>query len=145
MNSPMLKLRAEDQADIQVLSAILQDAIAPVCDIAYNAAEKVFMLVVHRFCWDEPPETIEEMQNYCFERICCALEIRGVEAVQRHGINQEDTAQMLDLLTIILDGENLDFIFAGGAELKLKLKDWILRLEDFGEAWPTTHRPSHIA
>ena len=52
---------------------------------------------------------------------------------------------MLDLLTILLEDGCLRIIFAGGAQLRLKLGNWQLRIEDFGEPWPTVHQPHHPA
>ena len=141
MTEPPLKLRAQDADDIQVIAAVLQDAIAPVCDMIYKADEKTFIMVVHRFRWDN--EEVKTQDN-CFERICCALEVEGVEAVKRHGFEHAECDRMLDLLTITLEENALQFIFAGGAQLKLSLGPWRLRIEDFGESWPTPHQPCHV-
>ncbi len=137
MDTQPLKLRAQDAEDVQVVATVLQDAIAPVCDMMYDAAAKNFVMVVHRFRWDASPG------EACFERVCCALDVRGVEAVQRQGFEQSDHARMLDLLTLVLENGCLHLVFAGGVRLKLKLADWRLQLEDFGEPWPTQHQPCH--
>lgn len=144
MKSEPLKLWAQDAEDIQIISAVLQDAIAPVCDMLYRPSEKNFVMVVHRFCWDCPRESGRKLDEPSFERVCCALDIRGVEAVRLHGFSQEEQGAMLDLLTINLEKDSLQLIFAGEARLKLKLSNWNLRLEDFGEPWPTTYLPSHV-
>ncbi len=146
MNSQPLKLKAQDAEDIQVIATVLQDAIAPVCDMLYNAIEKNFIMVVHRFRWDcvdEKPNLTSE--SHCFERICCALDMDGVESVQRQGFEQTEVNRMLDLLTIVQEAEELQLIFAGGARLRLKLSNWRLKLEDFGEPWPTQRQPCHTA
>lgn len=49
MTKPLLKLLAKDEQDLQVMAAVLQDAIVPVSDIAFKEAEKDFVMVVHRF------------------------------------------------------------------------------------------------
>jgi hypothetical protein len=139
----LLKLRAEDGEDMDIISAVLQDAIAPLCDMTYQEPEKTFIMVVHRFCWGEDEKDITEKEEKAFERIRCALTITGVTAVQIHGVNQKDTGQILDLLAVLLQDNNLQFIFAGEARIKLTLADWKLKLEDFGDPWPTTHRPCH--
>jgi len=146
-----LKLLAQDADDIQVMAAVLQDAIAPVCDMTYRASEKGFVMVVQRFCWDvappaeadAAPPANDEAPLCVFERINCALDIEGVEAVQFSGINPNDPAAMLDLLTLSVEDGFLQFVFAGGGKLRLKLADWRVRLRDFGESWPTTHCPRH--
>lgn len=143
MTDGPLKLRAEDAADIEVLAAVLQDAIAPVCDMSFRPAEKSFVMVVHRFCWDCVQAEPSSEANGCYQRICCALDVQGVESVQFVGFDPGDPALMLDLLTIMLQDGYLHMVFAGGAGLRLKLDGWKARIEDFGESWPTTHLPCH--
>ena len=144
MSETPLRLSARDAEDLQVIAAILQDAIAPHCDMLYRPAEKSFVMVVHRFCWDDVEEAEAETPP-CFERVHCALEIEGVEGVQQHGFDHAKDCGMLDLLTIMLEKGSLHIIFAGGAQLRLKLGNWRLRIEDFGEPWPTVRQPHHPA
>lgn len=142
-----LKLRAVDAEDVQVMACILQDAIVPVCDMTYRAQEKCFVMVVQRFMWDclqirEIPANDPD-PGHAYERINSALDIEGVEGVQFMGLNPNDPASMLDLLTITYENGCLDFVFAGGGKLRLKLGKWQARMHDFGESWPTTHCPCH--
>lgn len=152
MTSKTLKLLAQDAEDIQVMAAVLQDAIAPLSDMAYRAAEKSFVMVVQRFCWDgtarEPEElratSEDELPVRVFERVSCALDIEGVESVQTQGIDPDDATAILDLLTLTLEGPYLTLIFAGGGKIRLQLQNWRAKLCDFGESWPTTHCPRHL-
>ena len=130
--SSLLKLKAKDAEDVQVISAVLQDAIAPVVDMDYRAADKNFIMVVQRLCRDQG-----------HERICCALNVRGVEHVQTHGFDANDTERMLDLLALLPEGDELQLIFASDARIRLKLNDWNLLIEDFGERWPAQCNPCH--
>ncbi len=134
--SDLLKLMAKDAEDIQVISAVLQDAIAPVVDMDYRAADKNFIMVVQRLSREG-----EEGK----QRICCAFNIRGVESVQTHNFNPADGDQMLDLLAVMPEGDDLQLIFASDARIRLRLKDWSLIIEDFGEAWPAQCNPCHDA
>nr|WP_242480642.1 DUF2948 family protein [Rhodovibrio sodomensis] len=62
-----LKLRAYDREDFAVVSAVLQDALVPVIDMAWLPEEQRFALVANRFRWerrapagdlpDQPAET----------------------------------------------------------------------------------------
>jgi hypothetical protein len=47
-----LKLRAYDREDFAVVSAVLQDALVPVIDMAWLAEEQRFALVANRFRWE---------------------------------------------------------------------------------------------
>lgn len=133
-----LKLKAQDADDIQVISAVLQDAIAPVCDMAYRPEEKNFIMVVHRLRRED--ENTEKP-----ERICCAVNIQGVEKAQLHGLDLKQQEQMLDLLAALPEDRSIQFIFAGGAKIRLQLGDWAMIVEDFGEAWPASCTPCHDA
>jgi len=149
MTPQTLKLLAQDAEDVQVMSAVLQDAIAPVCDMTYRPAEKSFVMVVQRFMWDclqvreVPANDPDPDGSCCYDRVNCAVDVAGVESVQFMAINPNDPAAMLDLLTMTFEGDHLDFVFAGGGKLRLKLANWRLSMQDFGESWPTTHCPRH--
>jgi len=137
MTAKPLKLRAKDTEDVQVISAILQDAIAPITDIIYRPDEKDFVMVVQRFCHEG-----KDQDGHC-ERVRAAVHITGVAGVQRQGINQDKPDAMLDLLAIMPEKDGLQFVFAGGGKIRLKLADWSLILEDFGEPWPAVCEPCH--
>jgi len=48
-----MKLRARDRGDLEVISALLQDALVPLVDATYLRREKRFVLVANRFRWPE--------------------------------------------------------------------------------------------
>jgi hypothetical protein len=132
----LLKLRAADSEDMQVISAVLQDSIAPVCDMAYQAESKNFVMVVQRL-------RRELGDAGAAERICSALTIGGITAVQTQGIDLTKQDQMLDLLAIMIEGAVLNLIFAGEARIRLDLSGWAATLEDFREPWPVLCNPCH--
>jgi hypothetical protein len=142
MSGKLLKLKAKDAEDLQVISTVLQDAIVPVCDMIYRPEEKDFVMVAQRFCCEGKERAAT---TGCFERICSALHIKGVEAAQLQGIDLAKTDAMLDLLAVMPEGKVLQLIFAGGGKIRLQLGDWVVILEDFGEPWPTTQQPQHVA
>jgi hypothetical protein len=151
----LLKLRAADAEDVQVISAVLQDSITPVCDMAYLADEKRFVMVAQRL----RRETGKD--GACGERICSALTVMGVTAIKTQGIDAAQSERMLDLLAIMLEGNGSDnrpegdgpqsksmtLVFAGGARLRLDLGgkggNWTAALEDFGDTWPAQCAPCH--
>lgn len=137
--SASIRLKAQDAEDVQVVSAMLQDAIVPVCDMLYRREGDQFVMVVQRL----KRET--DKQDGVFERICCALNLAGVKSVQTQGINLNDGARMLDLLAILGESGNdgITFVFAGGAKIRLQLGEWSMIVEDFGEAWPAQCNPCH--
>ena len=46
-----LALRAEDEADLKILSALVQDAILPASEIIHDPRARRLALLVNRFRW----------------------------------------------------------------------------------------------
>jgi hypothetical protein len=138
MTEKLLKLRAEDAEDVQIVSAVLQDAIAPVSDMMFNAEDKNFIMVVQRL-------RREAGMDFEFnpERVRAAINVRGVTAVQTTNLDLRQPEVMLDLLTMALEGDVLTFIFAGDARIRLTLNQWSMLIEDFGQPWPAACNPCH--
>ena len=51
-----VRLRARSLADLSVMSALLQDAVVPIGDIAFLREENSFVLVANRYCWERDGE-----------------------------------------------------------------------------------------
>lgn len=144
MTERLLQLRALDAEDLEVVGALLQDAIVPLCDMVYDAAHGCFAMVVHRFRWEIPAERDPPF----FERVHCAVEVSGVRAVDRSSFPEQGPLTdpcggMLELLTVTLNKDILRFIFAGGAEIALCVENGALALCDYGDPWPTALQPEH--
>ena len=136
MTEHSLKLKAADAEDVEVLSAILQDAIVPLCDVAFQPDEKTFIMVAQRLKREAHEDTVPE-------RICCAVNIRGVVAVQCQGLDLNEEGRILDLLAIRSENNTVTFLFAAGARIRLQLDGWSMFIEDFGEPWPSVCTPCH--
>jgi hypothetical protein len=151
----VLKLRAHDAEDLQVIAAHLQDAIVPVSEMLFLPHAQRFILVANRFRWDAPsaaPEApavgdanFEDGRPPHYERIHCGLRFDRVRAVRHRGFDRRARGDMLNLLTIAAAEGSIDLVFAGGADLRLEIGSIDCRLEDIGEAWPTRWRPRHAA
>ena len=48
-----LKLKARDPGDLDVIAALLQDALVPLNDAIFLKGDKRFILVVNRFKWPQ--------------------------------------------------------------------------------------------
>jgi len=136
--SDILKLQARDAEDVAVVSAILQDAIVAVRDMAYDAAAKQFMVAASRFCWESV-----DLPQPVYERVTCVVTITGVTAVQMQQIDQTAKGALHELLAVMLEEGALRLVFAGGAQLRLAVQDWQMQLQDFGARWPTEKCPQH--
>ncbi|MFY8105895.1 MAG: DUF2948 family protein [Elstera sp.] len=140
MSAPGLKLRAVDRADLEILSACLQDALLPVLDLHYDGAAQEFLLVANRFRWEAPAAQ---------ERIHMAVRVRGVTGVQRKGFDLKDQGRFLALLALTYtpteSGGVILLHCAGESEtaLRLSVTGIDLLAQDFGEPWPCTSVPKH--
>ena len=133
-----LKLRAEDGEDIAVLSAVLQDALVAVGEMAWLPDEHRFVLVANRFRW-EPDDPAPRR----FERTLAGLRIDAVTSVQRRGFSPRDTERLLVLLAIRAEDKTLYLDFAGDCSVRVEVERIDCRLDDLGEPWPTRWRPRH--
>jgi hypothetical protein len=152
-----LKLRAEDQEDLQVISAVLQDALVAVGDMTFLKDEHRFVLVANRFCWedvnsddladvveDEADEDLEDEEKG--SRVHCGLCFEAVTGVKVRGIDRHDSGRILELLALTTEadgGPAVRLIFSGDAEILLRLERIEARMEDLDEHWPTAFRPKH--
>jgi hypothetical protein len=53
MKVSILKLQASSQEDLRVISAHLQDAIVSVTDIANLKKNRIFLMQLNRFMWED--------------------------------------------------------------------------------------------
>ncbi len=145
-----LKLRCEDKEDIVVLSSLLQDALVPVAEIAWQPAERRFVLVASRFIWEEcldvtlPPGQAE---IECYSRRNFGVTFETVKSVKSRGIDLAGRGRILELLALKPEGAPPDaaveLVFAGGAGIRLEAERILAHGQDMGEPWPTRWRPRH--
>ena len=134
-----LRLLARDEEDLAVISAVLQDALIPVSEMAYLPEERRFALVANRFRWEAPPGRPRE--NY--ERRLTGLSIGGVRAVRRRGFSPGDPTRILALLAVRRVAGVLQLDFAAGASIQLETGEILCPLDDLSEPWPTRWQPRH--
>lgn len=139
----LLKLRAADAEDLQVLAGCLQDAILPITDMDYDAAGRRFVFVANRFRWESPAPEAE-----AWDRIHAGVIVEHVEGVKLRNINRADRGLMLSLLTVDLvereGGRSILLVCAGDRDIRLDVGGILVQMEDFGEPWPTQRRPRHV-
>lgn len=161
-----LRLRANDAEDIQVLSAVLQDALVPLADMAYQTRERRFVMVANRFCWEqngvergvpqaEASSPDGEAGNgndarfdepdgaLLFERVNCGVRFDKVTRVRARNMDLKAKDQILNLLSIQAEPKAVTLVFSGGGEVRLDVATIACHLEDIGEPWPTRWRPAH--
>ncbi len=86
MPSP-LKLRAQTEDDLALMSGLLQDALIPGTDMRYEAADRQFVAVLNRFCWERDGVLDETDANAGpYHRTHAALVMDGISATRRDTI-----------------------------------------------------------
>jgi Protein of unknown function (DUF2948) len=140
---PLLRLRAEEAADIEVIAAAVQDSLLQAGDIQYDPRRRRVSLILSRFRWEHADE------GEPYERIRAALSFEGVLELKSHRFRRDAPDAIADLLSIRFDpdaeppGGQIRLILAGGGELALTVEALDVTLVDLGPSWATPRRPDH--
>jgi Protein of unknown function (DUF2948) len=135
-----LKLSALDPADLEIISAHMQDAVITLGDVRYLKPQRKFALIANRFLWqsEKPP----------YERRRTALSFDRVLAAKSQRIRQGADDAVVSLLAISFVPDEapsgtIALTFSGGGQINLEVECVEARLEDLGPAWETPNLPSH--
>ena len=144
MEPKNLKLIARTEEDLRVVSAHLQDSIASVADIANLQKNKIFLMQLNRFMWEDVEKGVFRKNK----RIRTILKFENVMNVLSRNINQLKKDKFLDFLAIetnITPDKNYEMkiIFAGDAIIRVISEVIEVTLDDQGEAWDTKNKPKH--
>ena len=93
-----LHLVARDEADLQVISALVQDAVLDIADMRWDRKQQRFALLVNRFRWED--RTAADAGGRAYERVRAMLLIEDVTAVQSMGIERGTAEQVLSVLSV---------------------------------------------
>ncbi len=146
MKPKNLKLIARTEEDLRVVSAHLQDAIVNVNDIANLKKNKILLLQLNRFMWEDVEKGVFRKNK----RIRTVLKFENVIKVYSKNIYQDKKDKFLDFLTIetnkMTDNNyEMKILFAGGSIVKIISEIIEVTLDDQGDAWVTKNKPKHIA
>jgi len=172
MTARPLKLRARDLDDMEVMAAMLQDAVVRPTEMTYLARDRRFVMVISRFRWEDPEAKPDRMgedpadggadgetdgetdgqedarfedagPRTLYERVNAGLCFEYVRRVRTQKLDLRDKDQVLSLLTVETQPRSLTLIFSGGALVRLDIDAIACFLEDLGEPWPTPWQPLH--
>ena len=138
VGSSALRLLAEDEADLAVISAALQDAVAKIGDITYEARARRLTIAFNRFRWEAGLR----------QRVRSALQLGGVLKVEARKIRRDRRDAVLELLAISFErgeapGGVVTLSFAGGGDFRVQVECVDAVLADVSEPWPTPRTPAH--
>ena len=146
MKAKNLKLIARTEDDLRVVSAHLQDSIASISDIASLKKNKIFLMQLNRFMWEDVEKGVFRKNK----RIRTILKFENVLEVNSKNINQSKKDKFLDFLAIESNqmpdnNYEMRIIFAGDLIIKIISEVIEVTLDDQGEAWDTKNKPNHKA
>ena len=139
-----LKLIAKTEEDIKVVSAHLQDSILSVVDIANLEKNKIFLMLLNRFMWEDVEKGVFRKNK----RIRTVLKFENVLKVFSKNINQKKKDNFLDFLAIETNkmpdnNYEMKITFAGDSIIRIIAEVIEVTLDDQGEAWDTKNKPKH--
>jgi hypothetical protein len=144
MKAKNLKLIARTEEDLRVVSAHLQDSIASISDIANLKINKIFLMQLNRFMWEDVEKGVFRKNK----RIRTILKFENVIGVYSKNVDQLKKDNFLDFLAIEsnkLPDNNYEMkiIFAGKSIIQIISEVIEVTLDDQGEAWDTKNKPKH--
>ena len=139
-----LKLLATSEEDLKVISAHLQDSIVSNLDIVLLKKNRIFMLQLNRFMWEDVEKGVFRKNK----RIRTVLKFENVLNVTSKNINKVKKDIFLDFLTIEtkqMPDKNfeINLIFSGDTIIKIISEVIEVTLDDQGTPWDTKAMPKH--
>ena len=139
-----LKLLATSEEDLKVISAHLQDSIVSNLDIVLLKKNRIFMLQLNRFMWEDVEKGVFRKNK----RIRTVLKFENVLKVTSKNVNQKKNDRFLDFLAIETfkmpdRNHEMNLIFSGDIVIKLLVEAIEVTLDDQGLPWESKNKPKH--
>ena len=139
-----LKLLATSDEDLRIVSAHLQDAIVSTQDIVSLEKNRIFLIQLNRFMWEDVEKGVFRKNK----RIRTILKFDNVISVLSKNIDTKKNKNFLDFLTIesnLLTDKSYEIklIFSGDAVIKIKTEVIDVTLDDQGSPWESKTHPKH--
>ena len=137
-DAPPLRLLAEDEADLAVISAAMQDAVAKVGDIAFEPKARRLTIAFNRYRWEAGGGA----------RVRSALQLGGVLKFETRKIRRDAPEAVLEFLAVTFEageapGGVVTLHCAGGGDLRAAVECIEAVLADVSKPWPTPRKPAH--
>ncbi len=140
-----LNLGAHDSDELQVLSALIQDAVFPITEMTWQAKQNRFGLLLNRFRWEEGARG-----KTAPERVQSILVFDNVLAVASQGVDRSEKDMILSVLSATFEaGEDgagdVVLTLAGDGAIRLRVEAIEATLKDVTRPYkaPSKQMPSH--
>jgi len=143
-----LRLRAFDKDDLQVISALSQDAVFPAGEMKWDKTGRRFAILLNRFRWEDVDDNQNRRRD--FERVQSVLVIEDVIKISSQGVDQSDPEMILSLLSLDFeptkDGMGrVELTLAGDGAIAVEAEALEVSLSDVTRPYiaPSRHMPQH--
>ena len=143
-----LTLLARDAEDLQVISALVQDAVLTGADLTFQRSKRRFACLINRFRWED--EAAATASKRPFERVRAMLVIEDAGAVKSQGIDRGDPETVLSILSLGwepgADGTGaVTLVLAGDGAVRVEVEALEVTLHDVTKPYvaPSGRKPVH--
>ena len=143
-----LRLMAETEEDLQVISAAIQDAVLKAENLKYDSRRHRFTLEINRFAWEQVERNGRRRRDPQV-RTRALLAFDGVLSVKTRAVTKADPDMVMSLLSVAFSaddeppGGTVSLLFSGDGELSLRVETIDVTLLDSDYEWTTRHLPNH--
>lgn len=145
-----LRLKAEGDEDLRVISALMQDAVGKTADIVWMAKRRRLVFVLNRFRWEDLKSA--ERQHRAYERVQTAFSVHDVTKVRARGLDPNDKDMVFSVLALAFDRKEdgsgtVRIMLAGDGEIAAEVECLDATLADLTQPWRAMARkaPEHRA
>ena len=136
--SNILKLIAQNDEQLTILSSLAQDSIIKSNEMGYDKKNKRFALLMNRYRHEEENPS----------RIRTAIHFDYVESIKSVGIDKESKNEILVLLAIRFEikskpSGSIFLEFSNNKSISFDVESIEAFLTDMGEPWKISNRPDH--
>jgi len=143
-----LRLMAQDADSLEIISALVQDAVFPAAEMKWRAKARDFAILLNRFRWEDKDNA--EARKRPYERVQTVLVISDVVRVFSQGVDRSDPEMILSLLSLAWEpGEDgtgrITLTLAGDGAIALDVECLNLSLQDVTRPYiaPSGKAPDH--
>lgn len=126
-----LRLLAADEADLETISALVQDAAVKSGDVAYDAKARRLVIIANRYRWETRQPS----------RVRCVLRLDSLTGLKRR--DWPSSGAVLDLLALRWENGGIEIDFAGGTALRAAAECIDVELHDLSGPWGAKRTPRH--
>ena len=139
-----IAIMATDGEDLEVLSALLQDAIIYTGETSWRPQDRRFAMLVNRFLWEEAGKKGRKKTHH---RVRAGLHFNHVRGVRAQGLDPDDRTRLLNLMSLTADeseeGARITLICSDGVTIELDAECIDAGLADLSDMWETPAKPDH--